>query len=96
MHERYGYLLDILTIIYAVFMFKRVWLAVLCNLVSLRGYCFYLFTYDVLDIKLTAIIYTATYAYVTYLFIKEVIINGKKLDNAKRINTVKNLTEQTV
>lgn len=84
MHERYGYLLDILTIIYAVFMFKRVWLAVLCNLVSLRGYCYYLFTYDVLDIKLTAIIYMATYAYVTYLFIKEVILNGKRLDNTKK------------
>lgn len=78
MHERYAYLLDILTIVYAVFTFKRVWLAVLCNLVSLRGYCYYLFAYDVLDIKLTAIIYTTTYAYVTYLFIKEVIINGKR------------------
>lgn len=94
MHERYGYLLDILTIIYAVFMFKRVWLAVLCNLVSLRGYCFYLFTYDVLDIKLTAIIYVATYAYVTYLFIKEVILNGKKLDNAERVTGDLHLTEQ--
>lgn len=78
MHERYAYLLDILTIIYAVFVFKRVWLAVLCNLVSLRGYCYYLFSYDVLDIKLTAIIYTAAYAYVTYLFIKEVIMSGKQ------------------
>lgn len=78
MHERYAYLLDILTIIYAVFAFKRVWLAVLCNLVSLRGYCYYLFTYDALDIKLTAIIYTTAYAYVTYLFIKEVIINDKR------------------
>ena len=78
MHERYAYLFDILTIIYAVFAFKRVWLAVLCNLVSLRGYCYYLFTYDALDIKLTAIIYTTAYAYVTYLFTKEVIIDGKR------------------
>ena len=95
MHERYGYLLDILTIIYAVFIFKRVWLAVLCNLVSLRGYCFYLFTYDVLDIKLTAIIYTATYAYVTYLFIKEVIMNGKKLEISKKIDEAKVITNHT-
>lgn len=95
MHERYSYLLDILTIIYAVFMFKRVWLAVLCNLVSLRGYCYYLFTYDVLDIKLTAIIYTATYAYVTYLFIKEVILNGKKLDSHKKIEKAKAMNNIT-
>lgn len=95
MHERYGYLLDILTIIYAVFMFRRVWLAVLCNLVSLRGYCYYLFTYDVLDIKLTAIIYMAAYVYVTYLFIKEVILNGKRLDNTKKAVGELHLSEQT-
>lgn len=79
MHERYGYLLDILTIIYAVVTVKRVWLPIVCNLVSLRGYCFYLFTYDVLDIKMTAAIYVGVYAYVSYIFIKDVVLNGKKL-----------------
>lgn len=79
MHERYAYLLDILTIIFAVVNVKRVWLPIVCNLVSLRGYCFYLFSYDVLDIKVTAIVYIAVYVYVSYIFIKEAIVNGKKL-----------------
>lgn len=84
MHERYAYLLDILTIIYAVVNVKRVWLPVVCNLVSLRGYCNYLFSYDVLDIKITAVVYIAVYAYVSYIFIKEVIMNGKKLETEER------------
>lgn len=85
MHERYAYLLDILTIIYAIVNVKRVWLPIVCNLVSLRGYCYYLFSYDVLDIKITAIVYIAVYAYVSYIFIKDVVMNGKKLDDEKHI-----------
>ena len=80
MHERYAYLLDILMIIYAVVNVKQVWLPIVCNLVSLRGYCYYLFTYDVLDIKTTAVVYIAVYAYVSYIFIKDVVMNGKKMN----------------
>lgn len=87
MHERYAYLLDILVIIYAVVNVKRVWLPIVCNLVSLRGYCFYLFTYDVLDIKITAIVYIAVYAYVSYIFLKDVVINGKKINDKPKIKT---------
>ncbi len=87
MHERYAYLLDILTIIYAVVNVKRVWLPIVCNLVSLRGYCYYLFAYDVLDIKITAIVYTAVYAYVSFIFIKDVVMNGKKMDEKLQIKT---------
>lgn len=82
MHERYGYLIDILAIIYAMLNTKRIWLAIVCNLISLRGYCYYLFNYDILDIKLTAILYAAVYFYVTYIFVKEVIIN-KSLKSLK-------------
>ena len=79
MHERYSYLLDILLIIYTVVTTKRVWLTVACNLVSLRGYCYYLFgNYEVIDIKITSAIYVALYAYVTYMFVKDVAMNGKK------------------
>lgn len=77
MHERYGYLLDILTIVYAFVAAKHIWLPILCQLVSLRGYCFYLFTYDVVDIKLVSVLYIGVYAYVTYLFIKEVVLKGE-------------------
>ena len=87
MHERYAYLLDILMIIYAVVNVKRVWLPIVCNLVSLRGYCFYLFSYDVLDIKITAIVYIAVYAYVSYIFVKDVVINGKKINDKPKIKT---------
>ena len=79
MHERYTYLLDILTIIYALTACKRYWLPVVCNLISLRGYCYYLFAYEVFDLKTAAIIFLAVYFYVTYIFVKDVVINGEKI-----------------
>ncbi len=86
MHERYGYLLDMLAIIYVIVTARRVWLAVLLPLVSLRGYCVYLFQYEMLDIKLTAIIYTAAYVYVSYIFVKEAV-----MQNTKRRKTFANI-----
>lgn len=80
MHERYGYLLDALLIIYVIMARKHYWIAVACNLVSLRGYGNYLFKYEVVDIKLTSVIYIGIYVYVSYLFVKEVILQG----NAKK------------
>ena len=92
MHERYTYLLDILLIIYAVINPKRIWLAIACNLISLRGYSYYLFGFEALSIKATAVIFVAIYAYVTYLFVKEVVINGNKLPPhpTKKKDTKKN------
>ena len=81
MHERYTYLLNILLIIYVILTGKKVWLAVACSLVSLRGYCFYLFGYEALDLKTTAIIYVSLYAYVTYMFAKDVILNKRENTN---------------
>lgn len=79
MHERYSYLLDILLIIFVIITAKHYWVAVVCNLVSLSGYCFYLFgNYRVLDLKVTAIIYLAVYAYVTYIFVKDVVLSNTR------------------
>ena len=77
MHERYSYLLDILLILYVVISAKHVWLAVACNLVSLRGYCYYLFKFEAFDLKTASILYIALYAYTTYLFVKEVAVEKK-------------------
>lgn len=79
MHERYGYLLDILAIIYAITMCKKIWLPIACTLVSLRGYSFYLFGYEVLDLRTTAVIYFTVYVIFTYQFFRDVIKNGEKL-----------------
>lgn len=81
MHERYSYLLDILLIVFVLLTAKHYWVAVVCNLVSLRGYCYYLFGfYKVLDLKVTAIIYIAVYAYVTYIFVKDVVMSSTQLN----------------
>ena len=95
MHERYTYLLDILTIIYSLTLCKRYWLPLVCNLISLRGYCYYLFAYEVFDLKTAAIIFLAVYVYVTYIFIKDVIIDGKKLPTVE-ITPPENVTEETI
>lgn len=83
MHERYGYLLDVLVLVYALTTTKRLWLPLVCQLISLRGYCFYLFTYDFLDIKIMAVINTAVYALVTAMFVKEVVLNTKTAGTKK-------------
>lgn len=72
MHERYSYLLDILLILYVMVSAKHIWLAVACNVISLRGYCYYLFKFEAFDLKTASILYIALYAYTTYIFVKEV------------------------
>lgn len=86
MHERYSYLLDILLILYVVVARKHYAIAVISALVSLRGYSYYLFAnYEVLTLQWTAVIFVGLYAYTTYAFVKDVIINGKKQDNTPKI-----------
>lgn len=78
MHERYGYLLDILLIVYAVVSAKRLWIPIVSTLISLRGYCYYLFSYELISLKVTAVIYTALYVYVTFLLVKTIFkLNSK-------------------
>lgn len=77
MHERYPYLLDIIAIILALVSYKYIWTAVLCNLCSLRGYCFYLFKFDGCDARFVAIAYIVAYAYFTYLLLKDSVYMKK-------------------
>ena len=78
MHERYGYILDILVIVYAIAYRKHYVVAILCNLISLRGYGFYLFeNYEAFTIGQASMIYLGLYFYVTYLFVRETVL-GKK------------------
>ena len=72
MHERYGYLLDIILIVYAAVSAKNLWIP--------RGYCYYLFSYELISLKFTAIIYTALYVYITFLLVKT-IFRAKSSDN---------------
>ena len=80
MHERYGYLLDIILIVYAAVSAKHLWLPIVSTLISLRGYCYYLFSYELISLKFTAIIYTALYVYITFLLVKT-IFRPKSSDN---------------
>lgn len=78
MHERYGYLLDIILIVYAVVSAKRLWIPIVSTLISLRGYCYYLFSYELISLKVTAVIYTALYVYVTFLLVKTIFKSNSK------------------
>lgn len=75
MHERYSYVMDILLIIYAVTQRKLIWVAVACNILTLRNYCTFLFEYEAIDIKIAALINIAIFTYVTYRFAKEIVAN---------------------
>ena len=83
MHERYSYLLDILLIAYAVCYRKNIIPAILCNLISLRGYASYLFKYDVVSNQHAAIVYIGIYFYLTYVLVKEVLLNNNSKTELK-------------
>ncbi len=81
MHERYGYLLDMLLLVYVICYRKHIITAILCYLVSFRGYCSYLFQYNVVENKHAAILYVGIYIYITYVLINEVVLgNNSKLE----------------
>ena len=88
MHERYGYLLDIILIIYAAVSAKHLWLPIVSTLISLRGYCYYLFSYELVSLKVTAIICTALYVYITFLLVKTIfkIKSSDKLPKESILN----------
>lgn len=88
MHERYSYLLDILLIVYAVSYRKNIIPAIACNLISLRGYCSYLFKYDVVSNQHAAIVYFGIYLYITYVLVKEVLLKNNSKSELKAFKEV--------
>ena len=80
MHERYSYLLDILLIAYFFMTKKHPFVALTSLLISLRGYCYYLFAnYEALTLGQTSIINIALYAYVTFIFVRETVLDKPAL-----------------
>ena len=76
MHERYAYLLDILLLIYFFSTRRHPFTAVIALMISLRGYCFYLFgDYEVISLGMTSIVNIGLYVWISYLFIKEVLLD---------------------
>ena len=76
MHERYAYLLDILLLIWFFSTRRHPFTAVIALMISLRGYCFYLFgDYEVISLGMTSIVNIGLYVWISYLFIKEVLLN---------------------
>ena len=96
MHERYGYLTDILLIIYAVIYKKNILPAVVCNLVSLYCYSEYLFS-NTINIRFASYFYIGFYLYFTWIYIKDILgldsprsrkkHSGKKSQNRRSTKT---------
>lgn len=85
MHERYSYLLDVLLIIYALSYRRHFVPLAICSLISLRGYCFYLFDgFEALPLKITAVINIGVYLYLTFCFVRY-ILNEKKADTVAAV-----------
>ena len=76
MHERSSYLLDVLLIVYFFMTRRHPFVALIAGLISLRGYCYYLFGYyEALPLGMTSIVNIALYAYVTYIFVRETVLD---------------------
>ena len=83
MHERYSYLPDLLLILFAVIWHRFIIPAIICNLLALRSYCFYLFKYSALDIKLVAMTMIGVYVYLTIQFAREFLSQASSEAKAK-------------
>ena len=80
MHERYSYLLDVLLIAYFFMTRKHPFAALTSLLISLRGYCYYLFAnYETLTLGQTSVINIILYAYVTFIFVRETVLDKPAL-----------------
>ena len=74
MHERYAYLLDVLLLIYLFSTRRHPFTAIIALMISLRGYCYYLFgDFEVISLGMTSIVNIGLYIWISYLFIKEVL-----------------------
>ena len=86
MHERYSYLLDALLLVYFFATRKHPFTTVIALLISLRGYSFYIFhDFEVISLGMTSIVNICLYVWVSYLFIKEVLLGQEVCFRAKQI-----------
>ena len=86
MHERYSYLLDVLLLVYFFATRKHPFTTVIALLISLRGYSFYIFhDFEVISLGMTSIVNICLYVWVSYLFIKEVLLGQEVCFRAKQI-----------
>ena len=88
MHDRYSYLLDILFIVYALVYREHIASAVLCYLISFRSYSSYIFKFNVIENQHAAILYVGIYLYITYVLIKEVVLDNNS-DKELKVNLSK-------
>lgn len=84
MHERYSYLLDVLLIVYAVIFKKRFFVAAAANLISLRGYGNFMFS-GAIDLRLTAVFNIGLYAYITWIYLRDILASGGTKDGENKI-----------
>lgn len=80
MHERYGYLIDILSIIWYFMTFKFLWLPIICNFLSVCTYCSYLFDYRPVSLEVLALINVGVWIYFSYFLFKDGLVQGRQIE----------------
>ena len=90
MHDRYGYLLDIILIMTSIVFYRKLyWLfAVVCNACSVNTACFFLFRSDVISLKAVALIYTSFYLLFTAMLVYRISgIDFRRLQQYNRVQS---------
>jgi hypothetical protein len=86
MHERYGIVIDILSVIYYVVKRKKIYIPIIINFVSLIAYTKFLFGQDVLNDSFLALGNLAALVILTF----DVFADLKKEQEAKEAETLEN------
>jgi len=90
MHDRYGYLLDIMLIITSIVFYQKLYwvFAVVCNASSINTTCFFLFGSDVISLKVVALIYTSFYLLFTVILVYRILgIDFRQLLQYNRVQS---------
>jgi Gpi18-like mannosyltransferase len=81
MHERYGYLAEVLSIVYGICNIRRIWVSVVMELVALCLYIKYLFSVNTFSYMYMALVIGAVLIWVLYDLIMDIKAERMKVEN---------------
>ena len=95
MHERYGFLLDILSIVYFMVKRKKIYIPIAVNFVSLLSYMNYLLQKSLFDMKFLALLNLVILAVVTFDVLTDIKKDNEKMNGISAESNVSALSAES-
>lgn len=89
MHDRYAFVIDILSVIWFLMYFKKFYVVIVINLVSFISYLSFLFDYDLIDYRILSVIYFIVVFLFTIHTLKTIDIEEVKITKRQMYKDLK-------